>query len=92
MVLLAPGAPRLSGEVLRLTIWLIGVTVTLADLMYAQAIVPRWVWVWWVWIALWILVGAGLAVSSAVRAYTSKIRAGGQAARSSQPGRPPATE
>lgn len=77
---------------MRLTIWLIGVTVTLADLMYAEETVPRWVWVWWVWIALWFLVGAGLVLSSMFRAYTSKMRAGGNKARPSQPGPPPATE
>lgn len=53
---------------MRLLVWILGVLVTLGDLMIARNVAPAWVWVWWVWLGLWVLVGGVVLIAALVRA------------------------
>lgn len=56
---------------MRLLVWILGVIVTLGDLMIARHVAPAWVWVWWLWLGLWLLVGAVVLIAALVRVVAS---------------------
>lgn len=62
---------------MRLLVWILGVICTLAALMDAYAIAPRWVWVFYGWLGLWLFVGLAVLVAALVRVAAPKL--GGRA-------------
>ena len=51
--------------------WILGVIVTLGDLMIARHVAPAWVWVWWAWLGLWGLAGLVVLIAALVRVVSS---------------------
>jgi hypothetical protein len=69
---------------MRLLVWILGVICTLAALMNAYAVAPRWVWVFWFWLVLWGVVGVAYLIAVVARLVVS----GGKAARATAPSPP----